>query len=64
MRKTFREYLLSHDFQYFLLSAGTGETMLGLIHLAAILLRRIKRPNFSSCLLYRSVSLTKEDRVA
>jgi len=48
MRKTFHEYVLSHGFQYFLLSAGSGETLAGLVHLATILLRRINRQSFSS----------------
>jgi hypothetical protein len=64
MKKTFRECVLNHDFQYFVQSVGAGETMLGLIHLATLLLRRVKRPNFSSYLHYRSAALTKEDRFA
>jgi hypothetical protein len=63
-RKTLREYVLNDDFQYVLMSAGTGETMLGLIRLATILLRQTKRTNFLSFLLYRNAALTKEDRFA
>jgi hypothetical protein len=64
MRKTFQEYVLNSELQYFLLSAGAGETMPGLIRLATILLRQTKRTNFLSFLLYRNAALTKEDRFA
>jgi hypothetical protein len=48
MKKTFHQYVLSPDFQYFLLSAGTGEAMSGLMLLAAALLRQIKRHPLSA----------------
>ncbi|HEY3305524.1 MAG TPA: hypothetical protein VGL70_18530 [Candidatus Binatia bacterium] len=62
--QTLREYVLSENFQFVLMTAVTGQTMLGLMHLTTILLRRIKRPNLPSFLLYRSAALTEEDRFA
>jgi hypothetical protein len=65
--QTLREYVLSESFQFVLMTAVTGQTMLGmlgLVRLAATLLGRIKRANFPSFPLYRSAALTEEDRFA
>jgi len=51
-RRAAREYAVNEDLQFILMSAGRGEAIMGVVRLMTLLLRRIKRSNFSSFLLY------------
>lgn len=52
LRRATREYVLNGDLQFILISALNGQATMGLMHLTTLLARRIKRPIFSSFLLY------------
>ncbi len=53
LRRAVRECVLSEEFQLILMSAGRGDTVLGVAQAGMLLLRRIKRPCSRSFLLYR-----------
>lgn len=53
LRRAVRECVLSEEFQIILMSAGRGDTALGVAQAGMLLLRRIKRPRSRSFLLYR-----------
>jgi hypothetical protein len=53
LRRAVRECVLSEEFQLILMSAGRGDTAIGLAQAGMLLLRRIKRPGSRSYSLYR-----------
>ncbi len=53
LRRAVRECVLSEEFQLILMSAGRGDTALGVAQAGMLLLRRIKQTRSRSFLLYR-----------
>jgi hypothetical protein len=52
LRRAVRDYMLNGDFQLIVMSAVNGNTTIEVARLLLVLLRRLRRPSFTSILLH------------